>query len=712
MANNPRPVRKPDAGARRYRPARRARSSWSVPPALIAAGFFTAAGGAGWWLLQTPPVPVETAETTPVFNAAEETPAASATPPLATAAAAPTPAAVGMASPPKISETPAELAPGPTPETQDTMPVDFSRLLVLHAMGSAKPENTAWQEASLKLAKTSGQWDAYRDLLARSLQAMVKTPADLMTMVEGKSSNLALIRHAFLTAVPEVELQLLYEDEEKGDFIRWLMETPEAMQPFTAQISRGDDAGRALTVWAKIAAENPEAETEYRDLAIACALVFDRTLKADHGGGGEKIDPVERYTHFRKNDQDGKLIGKIKKMTAADLVWVVGVPVTQKELDWAINKTDYRQQSWGVAYDQIKYDMEKAVKGTNSYDEYTFAEIMKKGGICADRSYFTAWTACAHAIPAAILGGDGPRGPHAWITWMADEGDWKSSGRIGGYPAGSSRDPQTGESISEEEFLHFNDPKNGSPGQVLKARRLLWLAQVFDGKPDMAVTFIAEAVKTSPRLAAPSAALLTHWMAHCGEAPVEEWTALLRDLRKNFRDCASLMGLAKGAEERFVFKRQDVASTMKNLRREAKKLDDTSSADAGISADPKRLTEGLRRQAGVMKTNNDPAAIRLLYKNALADYGDNPATFKALAKDFFAFSKGDPELAAKACHELENACRRNVGRGRGEYFDVLGQNSAWRMVADCYYAAGNPGKASQIKRDCESRIKMAKKQAL
>ncbi len=710
MANKPLPIRKPGAAVRRSRPAKRAHASWSVPPALIAAGFFAAAGSAAWWFLQPAPVAVTAVETGADLPESDLAPRSSSPAQSVISRPAPVPAETAMATPPKVDETPVE--PGPEPEPEAAAPVDFGRLLVLNAMGSAKPENIAWQEESWKLAKTSGQWDAYRDLLARSLQAMVKAPADLGTVVEGKNSNLALIRHAFLTAVPEAVLKPLWEDEEQGDFIRWLMETPEAMQPFTAQLSALDDAGKALAVWATLAAENPEAKTEYRDLAIACALVFDRTVKAKNGNYDEAIDPVERYTHFRQNDQDGKLIGKIKKMTAADLVWVAGVPVSQKELDWAIKKTDYRQKSWGVAYDQIKYDMEKAVKGTNSYDEYTFAEILKKGGICSDRSYFTAWTACAHAVPAAILGGDGPRGPHAWITWMADEGDWKSSGRIRGYPAGSSRDPQTGESISEEEFLRFNDPKNGSPGQVLKARRMLWLAQVFDSKPDLAVTFIADAVKFSPRLAAPTAALLTHWMTHREEAAVEEWTALLRDTRKNFRDCASLMELAKEAEEKFVFTRQDVASTMKNLRREAKKLDDTSSAEAGVSADPKRLTEGLRRQAEVMRTNNDSAAIRFLYKKALADYGDNPATFKALAKDFFAFSKADPALAAKACHELESACRRNVGRGQGEYFDVLGQNSAWMVVADCYRAAGDTAKADLIKRDCDSRIQMAKKQAL
>ena len=61
--------------------------------------------------------------------------------------------------------------------------------------------------------------------------------------------------------------------------------------------------------------------------------------------------------------------------------------------------------------------MDKAVTGKSKdpYDQYTFAEIAKKGGICSDQAYFSANTARAHGIPASILSGDGPRGPHAWI---------------------------------------------------------------------------------------------------------------------------------------------------------------------------------------------------------------------------------------------------------------------------------------------------------
>ncbi len=704
MPPEPNRIRKPVATVRRRATTVRARRGWQVPPALIAALLFAALGAGAWWLMRPPPaspepVPVVVAE--PVSPVVPAAPAKEAAPVVAVAPVA--------AAAPEMPDRPAEPAPAPAVEPE---PVSFDRLLVFDPIGASKTENATWHGEALALAKKSGQWDDYRDLLGRSLHAFAAKDVDSATVVTGAHAGPALIRHAFLTAVPGSLLTPLLKDDGIRPFMEWLLDTPEAMQAFAIALSPKDDTAKALGIWAALAAENPSARTDYRELAIACALVFDRTIKVDHDRYGAKIDPLERFSAFRENSEAGRLTGKIKQMTAADLVWVVGVPVAPKELEWAVKKADFRRKSWGQAYGSIKYDMEKAVTGKSPYDEYTFAEIQKKGGICGDQAYFSAWTACAHGIPAAIIGGDGARGPHAWMTWQADEGEWKFSGRFNGYPAGKTRNPQTGESISEEEFLRLSDKKASSPSLVLKARQALWLASVYANTPDRAAFFIAEAVKAAPRLTDPSAALLTHWMNHRSTAPVEEWTTLLRDLRKDFRDAAALMATANEAEEKFVFTRRDSTTVMKDLRREARKVGDTAGPDAGMAADLGRLTTGLRRQADIFQTNQDAEGIRSLYRRALADHGDDAATFKALTKDYFSYCQADPALAAKVCRELESACRRSIGRGKGDWFDVTSQNSAWRAVAACYKAAGDTGKADVILRDCEAREKTAKKKAI
>jgi len=680
----------------------------SIPPALASAALLLAFGAAGWWFLKGPAyqrVPQEPEPET------AEAPA----PPAALTDLPPAPSAPGApkTEPKKSAKTENGVLAQPVPALVEAPAINpFAKLLVLDALGTAKSENVAWHGEAWQLALTTGLWDDYRDLLARSLQAFAGSDKDTATIMAGKFSGPALTRHAFLSAVPVKVLHSLLDAEGSHPFMEWLLGNPDAMQAFIVQLSPQDDIEGALQVWNKIAAGHPKARTEYRELAIACSLVFDRSISYGEARYGDHVEVLSRYSHFEEKSEAGRLEGKIKKMTAADLVWVVGVPVSNAELEWAVKKAGFRQKTWGQAYGTIKYDMEKAVSGKNSYSEYTFAEIQKKGGICSDQSYFTAWTACATGIPAAIITGDGERGPHAWITWMADEGEWKFSGRFGGYPAGQCECPQTGENISEEEFGRMGDRKAASAEQRIKAKQALWMAAVYHKTPARAMGYITEAVKIAPRLADASTAMLGHWMQHRATAEVEEWAALLKDLRKNFRDSAALMEIAAQAEQKFVFARQETAVTIKDLKREARKMDETAGAKKGIAADLERLTGGLRRQAEVLFSNQDEEGVRSMYRKALADYGNDAATFKALAQDYFAFFQADEVRAVKACHELESTCRRSVGRGKGDWFDVLSQNSAWRLVASFYRKAGDEKKASLIERDCDSREKAAKQKAI
>lgn len=701
----------PQTKASGYNPLHADRNSLrgaSIAPAVASATLLLAFGAAGWWFLKGPayhPIPQEPGPEL------VEGPA----PPDAVAEVPPAPSVSGApeADPQKSAKTVKGTTPQPVPAPQETPAINpFAKLLVLDALGAAKSENVAWHAEAWQLAITTGLWDDYRDLLARSLQAFAGSDKDTATIMAGKFSGPALTRHAFLSAVPVKVLHSPLDAEGSHPFTEWLLGNPEAMQAFIVQLSPQDDIEGALKVWNKIAAEHPKARTEYRELAIACSLVFDRSISYGEARYGDHVEVLSRYSHFEENSEAGRLEGKIKKMTAADLVWVVGVPVSNSELDWAVKKAGFRQKTWGQAYGTIQYDMEKAVSGRNSYSEYTFAEIQKKGGICSDQSYFTAWTACANGIPAAIITGDGERGPHAWITWMADEGEWKFSGRFGGYPAGQCQSPQTGENISEEEFGRMGDRKAASAEQSVKAKQALWMASVYHKAPARAMDYITEGVKIAPRLADTSAALLAHWMQHRATAKVEEWAALLKDLRKNFRDSAALMDIAAQAEQKFVFARQETAATIKDLKREARKIGNTAGAKMGIAADLERLTGGLRRQAEVLFSDQNEEGVRSIYRKALADYGNNAATFRVLAQDYFGFFKADEVRAVKACHELESTCRRAVGRGKGDWFDVLSQNSAWRLVASFYRKAGDEKKASLIERDCDLREKAAKHKAI
>lgn len=727
------------AKIRRGKSRRRA----GVKPASVAAAIalfavLSAGGAAWWWLNLETPSPSASGEPASVTAATAEGTEArereffewrgDAAGEVSRVAAGPRPAATGKnkeaAAPPKAVAEMAAPDVAPSPAAPEKPKAEFVGTLLLDELQGGKKEHAELRRKSLELAFESGQWDDYRALLARSLKAWLDPkfdPDDAGEAAEAFSNPLAkeaLLRHAFLTRADREWAELLRTTPAFEPLARRLMDSPDALQAFTIAVLPEDSFTGAMKVWTEIYLEDPGSFTEWRELAIACALVFDKGLNERWDGREKPIDPFERYRFYRDNSKKGRLTGNIRSMRASELVWVVGSPVPEAELEWALKHVNFRQSNWGQAYGSIKYDMEKAVKGESKkpYDVYSFAEIKKKGGICVDQAFYSAHTARAHGIPAAIIGGDGSRGPHAWIAWMADERDWRFAGRLGGYPAGSSHHPQTGREISEDEIVRWNDRKAASPSRVEKAWQRLWLAEVYEGdsEKDVARQFalLEAALKAAPRLPAAASALLTHWTRHRADAPVEEWRRLAREMREDFRDHKPLMAQLAKAEEKCLFPRQDTRLAMRALRREAKKLDDTEGAERGVTASTTRLAENFRRQAALLKEQKDLNGVRFVYKRALAEYGGNPALFKALARDFFSLLRDDPELAARACFDLESACRREIGRGRGDWFDVTSQNSAWAVVADCYEKAGNARKAASIRKDIENRENAARRRAI
>lgn len=607
-----------------------------------------------------------------------------------------------------------------TPEELE-MQTDFGPLLVLEVPAAQSGVNVQARKKALDLAFSTSPWDAYRTFLARSLRAWLKTrfngtQADGLTaLFENPHTSEVLLRHAFLNVAGKAIQEYLKSGEDGAGFLHWIFDTPEVMRSFTLTVTAEDDIAAVFRVWNSIVAEDPvAATTTYRELALACGLVFDQLTSVRWNGQKLVMDPLDRYTFYRDNAEAGRLTGKIRRMSASDLVWVVCAPVPRMELEWALKEADWRQKTWGQSYGFIKYDMEKAVTGKSKkpYGQYTFSEIEKKGGICSDRAYFSANTARAHGIPAAIVGGDGPRGGHAWITWMADEGDWKFAGRLGGYPVGHGGNPQTCGEVGEDYFLRASERRASAPTRVLKARQYLWLATLYGSEVPKAEALLAAAGKAAPEMPAVAFSQLQLWTGHKQESPVADWKKFIAALRRNFRDDSDLMAMVRNAEDEFILPRQDIKASLHTLHREAGKAGDTKGAENGIAPDAGKLAESFRRQGELLVTANDLNGVRGIYRRALADYADDPSLFKALARDLFELVSKDPAVAAKACQDLESACKRYVGRGGGDWFDITSQNSAWQVVADCYRKSGDVKKAGSIERQMSQRREAAKRQAI
>ncbi len=601
--------------------------------------------------------------------------------------------------------------------TKEKPVAKFPEALVLDLVAGNKTEFVKAREEALREAFRTGRWDEYTALLQKSLgntlQRLASEPKteDYLPYFENPTFYQAFIQYSLLRALPEKARDFLTDDESNQGFYMWLLTNNEAAESLLISLTPTDKVDKVFQTWAQLWANDPKGRDKHRELALACALVYEEPRTFTWNSERMTVSAMDRYTFYKTHEEKNDLVGKIDRMPARDLVWVVCAQVPDSELEWALDKMHLRQKNWGEAYGMVKYDMEKAVKGTSKYDKYTFAEILKKGGICGDRAYFSANTARAAGIPACELSGDGPRGGHAWLAWMSDDGEWDTTGRFDGYAMGKGRHPQTGKSVSEQEFVWRSHGNAASTRSLTKASRLLWMSRLHEAMGDLphGSAALALAIKADRYFPKAWEASLNFWLAHNREKPTAEWKDLVEGAKKDFREDADLAKLARKAEDEVIFPRQDAKTVMNDLRRDVRKMEREASKD-GMQAEDKEIAATFRRQAETFKEKNDMEGIRSVYRQALRDMG-NAATFKVLAKDFFDLVKADEAVAKKVAHDLETAWNRNIDKG-GDYFDIQSQNSALAVVIDCFRSCGEADKAASLQHDYDLRKKKSTRNAL
>lgn len=609
-------------------------------------------------------------------------------------------------------------APAPAPSNEPNVSALFEGTLPLDERTAATPAVQERARAAQQAALANGKWAEWEALLGRSLHAAVKnggaaalSPQGITAMTKSGAFTLALEQCAFLTTVTPEARKTMSADPEARSFYTWLLSSPAPLESWLLTVRTDhDDVAKALAMWQKLARTDPAAKEGYRDLALACALVFEKPLKTKWNDDYLTVTAEERYAYYTKHAEKGDLVIKPDKLTARDLVWVVAAPVPESEMEWALQKMHLRQRNWGSSYDLVKYDMERAVKDTNKYDAYTFAEILKKGGICGDRAYFSSNTARAAGIPSAEITGDGSRGGHAWMTWLSEENKWSFDGRYAGYPVGDVRNPQTGKNESEQLFIRRSD-RSASDAGLLQGLRPVWLARAVESQKDinLAAQLFETASMIGGKVPAVWQAKLAFWSAHRGEAPLEQWRAFLDVLKREMKADPDILAESRAAEEKFVFPRQDSKVAMKELKKDVRKLDQADGKTAVDQAD--QIAKVLRQQAEVLQAKGALDPIRSLYDKSYREHGRNPAVFKLLASDCWDFVKSDPEVAKKACRDMESSFRRYINSG-GDYFDVTSQMSALNVISKCYKEIGEDKKAASLAKDVSKANEKAARQAL
>ncbi len=603
-------------------------------------------------------------------------------------------------------------------------------VLVLTDLDSQRETAIQRDKNLFNQAIESKSWTAYRKLLEKSIAA------GFTKQSKGQGLNRfdavwkepalyqAFLRWQVLGKFSESAISANVTDSYSGEFFTWLCYQPAAMEELLLTIKPEDDANKMLQFLIN-AWPNMDGKMEkYFSLALACAVVFDEDQKIYHPVGGEYgekavVEPSGRMMWFMENSEKGRLVAPVHRTNARDLVWVVCAPVSTSELEWSLKKMQLSRKQWGSAYGMIEYLMERAVEGLNPYKEYTFAEILKEGGICGDQSYFCANTARAQGIPAINLSGETDSGGHAWVGLKIDADEWTTGiGRIGGVSKGEATNPQTGKRITEQEVQSWNDRAHHSSLTTLAVARHLWMANYLEetDREDDHILAVKLANKIGPSFTETWSALyhlLRKQTKLTGEpakpSNLAEWKEFAQAMRREFKDNPRMAQLAANAEVEYIFPYGEEGDASRTLLRERRRIE----RDSGEQKD--LIAESLQREAEIISKRGDASAkqdISRLYDSALRKYGGSVTGFKMMAEDYFGYLKDDPELARKAARDIELAFKRVIETGAKDFFRAETEAGICKMICGYYRIAGDEERASMLEKRYETLLERAKRGAL
>ena len=616
----------------------------------------------------------------------------------------------------------------PTKEDPGIAVLKAAEPLLLTGIDAGRDTALARDAEMLRTAMDSKGWDAYRGLLERSL-------APALPKVAGKDGRnrfdavwaeaplyKAFLRWEMLDRFTQSDIAAISHDTYAMEMWKWVMERPEAMETVLLTMRDADDSAKVLVFLKDAWTANSDKFPKFFDLAVACAVVFDRDVTIGEPLGGEStVNGLSRYLWYIEKDEKGKLTVPVHRTKARDLVWVVCAPVATSELDWAIDKLSGSRKSWGNNYGLIEYLMERAVKGLNPYEEYSFAEIKKEGGICGDQSYFCVNTARAHGIPALILAGETDLGGHAWAAVKTEADQWDTTiGRIGGVSKGEGGNPQLGAAISEQEIWLWNDRGHQSELTTLSVNRHLWMSDLYAGLGKLEDTFATAKLATELGRSFPETwsrlyDVMEDTQQQDRYAPASDpkivslWREFAADMRREFRENPRMAALAARAEDEHVYPYAEEGEVARAMKRDRRRIEREGSEQKDL------IATNLKREADLIKKRGEPTAakdIGNLYDTALREYGGSITGFKKMAEDYFSFAKEDPETCRKAARDIELAFLRVVETGSKDWFRANTETSIYKMICGYYREAGDEAKAVKLEKRYMRLLRDAERGAL
>lgn len=283
----------------------------------------------------------------------------------------------------------------------------------------------------------------------------------------------------------------------KQEFLLHLAGDKAFLQEFFHMLTPDDFPPVALMRLEELYSADPGFWADYRSLALAFALVYDQRKPAywPHPQVESAAVPsrdeslAERFAYYVRQNNIGKLDFDLRRLSAAELKFLVDADVPRSELEWAAKNVRVRRDRFEDAFSAVTYDLPRVKKGVFHWPHgrYQLSNIQVWGGICVDQAYFAAMAGKARGIPTLFFAGQGKDGGHAWFGYWRGNGRWEMDGGRyvnQNYTVGEALDPQTWLPMTDHELLYLSGRASRGPGNEAALADLA-MAEIFTRRGDV-----------------------------------------------------------------------------------------------------------------------------------------------------------------------------------------------------------------------------------
>lgn len=281
--------------------------------------------------------------------------------------------------------------------------------------------------------------------------------------------NTARVGHRNMSA-PAVAKAVPLGTEVSSELQAWLLGHRAFTAEFFALLSPVDYLPRVVAILNELHQREPARFEASSSLALAIAVVHDvppppfwpHNQVSAEALPRRLASPLEAFTWWTRQEQSGRLHHRVSRLGAAELKFVVDATAGFDELEWAQRIFAHPPGELPRAYSMVRYSTDRLAGDTFLWPgrTYQLADILERGGICADQAYFATQVGKARGVPTLLFYGAGNDGRHAWFGFLDGNRKWQlEAGRYADqrFVTGAARDPQTWRLLTDHELKFLTE---------------------------------------------------------------------------------------------------------------------------------------------------------------------------------------------------------------------------------------------------------------